>query len=126
MITGFSVQTEPLTDYERDTVLPAICSILKNRKGCRSAITSKRMIILLDGYKISEPRIRKIINYIRNNDMVPCLIANSDGYYVAQSNEEMLTYEDSLLGREEAIRAVRLAMERQRKYVYGDGQLTLF
>ena len=80
----------------------------------------------MDGYKISEPRIRKIINYIRNNDMVPCLIANSDGYYVAQSNEEMLTYEDSLLGREEAIRAVRLAMERQRKYVYGDGQLTLF
>ena len=126
MIQGFDRETAPLTDYERNTILPALCTILKNRIGCRSAITSKRMISLLEGYKISEPRVRKIVNHIRNNDLVPCLIANSDGYYVAQSNEEMMTYEESLLGREEAIRSVRKAMERQRKIVYGDGQLTLF
>ena len=126
MITGFDKETAPLTDYERDTILPVVCSILKTRFGCRASITSKRMITLLDGYKLSDARVRKIVNHIRNNDLVPCLIANSDGYYVAQSNEEMMTYEESLLGREEAIRAVRQAMERQRKSVYGDGQLTLF
>lgn len=126
MIQGFKTQTEPLTDYERETVLPAIVSLLKERKGNRSAITSKRICSILENYRISEPRVRKIINHIRTTDMVPCLIANSGGYYLAQSEEEMLTYEESLLGREEAIHMVRKAMERQRRTVYGDGQLTLF
>lgn len=126
MIQGFDKETSPLTEYERTTILPIVCTILKNRKGCRAAITSRYIVTILDGYKVSEPRVRKIVNHIRNHDMVPCLIANSGGYYVAQSNDEMLAYEESLLGREEAIRAVRLAMERQRKIMYGDGQLTLF
>ena len=118
MITGFTKQTEPLTEYERETVLPAIVTLLKERKGCRAAITSKRICDILENYRISEPRVRKIINHIRTNDLVPCLIANSGGYYQAQSEEEMLLYEDSLLGREEAIHMVRKAMERQRRMLY--------
>ena len=126
MIQGFNTETAPLTDYEREVVLPAIKTLLSGRNGSRQAITSKRMVSLLSGYQISEPRVRKIINHIRNYDLVPCLIANSGGYYVAQCEEEMLSYEESLLGREEAIRAVRQAMERQRIIKFGDGQPTLF
>lgn len=126
MIQGFKIETAPLTDYERETVLPAIIALLQERKGSRRAITSKRICAMLDGYQISEPRVRKIINHIRTRDLVPCLIANSGGYYIAQSEDEMLNYEESLLGREEAIHIVRRAMERQRRLVYGDGQQTLF
>ena len=126
MILGFKKETEPLTDYEKETILPAIVALLKGRHGVRAAITSKRICSILEQYQISEPRVRKIINHIRTADLVPCLIANSGGYYLAQSEEEMLTYEESLLGREEAIHNVRKAMERQRRMLYGDGQLTLF
>lgn len=126
MLQGFKTQTEPLTEYEKNMVMPAIITLLKERKGSRSAITSKRICDILENYKISEPRVRKIINHIRTNDLVPCLIANSGGYYIAQSEDEMLNYEDSLLGREEAIHIVRRAMERQRRMLYGDGQQTLF
>lgn len=64
-------------------------------------------------------RIRKIINHIRQNDLVPCLIATSKGYYVAQTEEELKDYENSLRGRAEAIMGVCESIERQRKQRYG-------
>ena len=63
--------------------------------------------------------MRKVINHIRNNDLIPCLLASSKGYWIASSEAEVLAYEESLLGREEAIRADRMAISRQRMLVYG-------
>jgi hypothetical protein len=74
------------------------------------------------GLSISDARVRKLINHIRNNDLVPCLIATSQGYYIAESEQELKDYEDSLLGREEAIRSVRLSIQRQRKRKYSNQQ----
>ena len=45
--------------------------------------------------------------------MVKCVIATSAGYYIAQTKEEMKTYLDSLVGREQAIAAVRESLEQQ-------------
>jgi hypothetical protein len=70
------------------------------------------------GLKITEPRVRKIINHIRIHDLVPCLIATSQGYYVAESEQELKDYEESLLGREEAIHSVRMSIQRQRIQKY--------
>ncbi|MBR5414144.1 MAG: hypothetical protein IK114_14120 [Fibrobacter sp.] len=64
-------------------------------------------------------RIRKIINHIRQNDLVPCLIASSKGYYIAETEDELKEYEDSLRGRAEAIMGVCESIERQRKYRFG-------
>lgn len=40
MIPGFTPQTEPLNDYERDTLLPIICQGLRNKIGEARAVTN--------------------------------------------------------------------------------------
>jgi hypothetical protein len=115
MINGFKPQTEPLTDYERDTLLPVICRGLKCKVGEARAVTNaaitKGMRRL--GYQLNEARVRKIINHIRTEGLIKWLVATSKGYYIATKREEVEQYIDSLKGREYAIRAVRESMEQQ-------------
>ena len=122
MIKGFSNETSPLNDYELRVLLPVILEGLKNKQGKRNAVTNTYIIgrLKAQGYRIDAPRFRKIINHIRTKDMLPGLIATSEGYYIATNEKELMDYEDSLRGREEAIKAVRLAIARQRRILYED------
>jgi hypothetical protein len=115
MIQGFNQQTEPLTDYERDTLLPVICRGLANKFGEKKAITNTAITRAMKGagYQLTEARLRKIINHIRINGMIRWLIATSKCYYIATSVDELRQYIESLRGRENAIRAVRESMEKQ-------------
>lgn len=115
MINGFEKETQSLTDYEKETLLPLLVAGLSQKTGKSKAVTNKEIVNLLKPkYKITETRVRKLINHIRVNDLIPALIATSDGYYIAQTEAELRDYEDSLKGREEAIRNVRLSIARQR------------
>ena len=116
MITGFEEQTEPLTDQEREVFLPPIIKGLRVKVGKEKAVTNKDIVRGLKAncdIKIGEARVRKMINYIRNNDIIPCLIATSKGYYIAETKDEMLDYIESLYGRVEAIEADALSIKRQ-------------
>lgn len=123
MIKGFSNETSPLNDYELRVLLPVIVQGLKNKQGKRNAVTNTYIIgRLKPAYKIDAARLRKIINHIRTNDLLPGLIATSDGYFLASDEQELMDYEDSIREREEAIKAVRLAIARQRRMLYQDAQ----
>ena len=115
MITTFATQTKPLTEYEKDTLLPIMVKCLSKHIGKDKVITNAEMCakMAIYGYKIGETRVRKIINHIRNNGLVECLIATGKGYYVTESIQEMETYIESVKNREDAIRAMRLSMEEQ-------------
>lgn len=116
MITGFEEQTEPLTEQEREVLLPPIIKGLRVKVGKENAVTNKDIVRGLKAncdIKIGEVRVRKMINHIRNNDIIPCLIATSKGYYIAETKDEMLDYIDSLYGRVAAIEADALSMKRQ-------------
>lgn len=115
MLNGFEKQTEPLNDYERDVLLPIIVQGLKIRVGARRAITNRKVTTNLTnkGYKVSDGRVRKLINHIRNNALVERLVATSNGYFVATDAKTMRDYIATLKGREGAIRAVRESMEMQ-------------
>ena len=129
MINGFQEQTEPLTEYEETKLLPQIVRGLSLKVGKNNAVTNTAIVRGMKAnlnLKVSEPRVRKIINHIRNNDLVPCLIATSQGYYIAESEQELKEYEDSLLGREEAIHSVRMSIQRQRIRKYHHQQQELF
>lgn len=121
MIRNFYRETDTLSKYEEEHVLPKIVSILEQCKGKCNALTNK-MIIVRYGAVCSEmeSRVRKVINYIRNNGIIPCLIATSKGYYIATDAKEITDYEDSLKGRERAIRSIRLSLHKQGVAVYGD------
>ena len=119
MINGFSQETAPLSDVElraMDFIIPT----LKLAYGRENAVYNQQIADACPAeLKPGPARIRKIINHIRQNDLVPCLIATSKGYYVAESEEELKDYEDSLRGRAEAIMGVCESIERQRKLRYG-------
>lgn len=125
MIQGFQKETEPLSEYEETTLLPQIVRGLLLKVGKDNAITNSAIVKGMKAnlnLSLTEARVRKIINHIRCHDLVPCLIATSQGYYIAESEQELKEYEDSLLGREEAIRSVRLSIQRQRKRRYSQEQ----
>ena len=69
------------------------------------------------GYKVDTPRIRKIINHIRVSGLVRCVVATSDGYYIATTRGEVEDYLKSLENREGAIHAVRMSLESQMKFL---------
>ncbi len=119
MIEGFENETADLTIYELTVVLPALSNGLRTKLGKQNAVTNKEIVAGLmknRGIQVTEARVRKIINYIRNRGIIPCLIATSTGYYVATDKKEMVDYIDSLLGREEAIRVVRESMQAQLRH----------
>lgn len=119
MIKGFSEQTEQLNEYEQDTLLPIIIRGLRARIGKESAVINRYIVSQLKPtYNVSEARVRKIINHIRTADLIPGLIATSDGYFIAETEQELRDYEESLLGRELAIRQVRESIARQRRELY--------
>lgn len=65
------------------------------------------------GYqKLTGPRVRKCINYIRVHGLVPHLIANNRGYFCATSIEQAEEYIESLDQRAKAICAMRAALKR--------------
>ena len=115
MLNGFNEQTEPLTDYERNILLPVIAKGLSMRIGAKRAVRNKEIVAAMRraGYELNDARVRKIVNHIRCCGYVKCLVATSKGYYVATSPDEVEQYIMSLGGREGAIRAVRESMERQ-------------
>jgi predicted GTPase len=124
MIKNFEFETQPLSDYEINKLLPLFILGLKTKIGKASSVTNSQIVTALkkQGYKIDSARVRKIINHIRVKGLVHGLIATNDGYYIATTEKELAEYEESLKGREDAIRAVRLSLSSQRKQMFPEVQ----
>ena len=108
MINGFKTQTQELSEYERQKVLPIVVAGLKRRVGAENAVTNKTMVEGLKkaGIKTSGPRMRKIIHEIRITGEIPYLIATSKGYYITRDKVELRDYIESLHQRADSIRAI--------------------
>lgn len=113
MLPGFSIETKPLTELEKK-LLPVIVKGLSKKLGSANVVSNKAICEgLLKKYKVqvSEARIRKIINHIRMNDLIPGLVANGCGYYVTSNIRDLKEYDKSLEGREIAIHAIRMKLK---------------
>lgn len=119
MLHGFKKQTAPLTTEEK-ILVPILIDILKDKHGIDKAIISDELCQLLSPYtkifakpiEIGGARLRKMINYIRMNDLLIGLVASNKGYYITHKPEEIKAYISSLSGRERAIRRLRIHVER--------------
>ena len=111
-ILNFEEYTHDLSDYELSLV-PRFVKSFQTKIGKEHAVTAKIIEerMLLVGQRVSGPRIRKIVNYIRNMGLVEGLVATSSGYYITKDHQEISDYIESLEGREGAIRVVREGME---------------
>lgn len=115
MINGFYDQTHPLTETEQRW-LPIVVAGLKLKIGKENVISSKQIMLKLienKGITISGPRLRKLINHIRTHGLVRRLIATSNGYFVATSDEELKRYVESLNQRIQAIEVVKNSLQAE-------------
>lgn len=112
MILNFEEYTHDLTEYEL-LLVPKFVQGFSTKVGKVHAVTAKMIEekMTASGSKVSGPRIRKIVNYIRNMGLVEGLVATSTGYYISTDLQEVSDYIESLESREGAIRVVREGME---------------
>ena len=114
MIKGFEEVTAKISTNDEEIYLPLVKEVLSHRVGHEKKATNKMIrdyLHLEDSVLITETKMRKIISYIRQKHLVPCLIATSQGYYVAEERKEIEDYIKSLHGRIDAIYAVLKAIE---------------
>ena len=111
MIEGFENETSPLS-LEEANLIDGMCLALEKKKGASNAITNKGIREAYDkrGIKMSDVRVRKMINHIRINGLVRNLISSSKGYYIAESPDEVMDYLESLRSRINAIGDVHNAL----------------
>jgi len=103
MITNFETITREL-DRNDLKFLPIIIAGMKAHRGRDNAITGAEIVSKVPG--LTEPRLRKIVNHIRQNAILP-VIATSKGYYTADCAEDVLSQIRSLQDRIDAIEAAK-------------------
>lgn len=117
MITNFEDYTYNFTELEEKTIIPILVKVLQVRVGKKNAIKNPYMVAKLAemGHKTSEPRIRKMIHYIRNSGLVVLLMATQKGYYISRDKEEIKTYIETLHQRIDSIQMTIDQFEFQKK-----------
>lgn len=115
MITNFEEITEPLNEYE----LAAVPLMIKGfeRHGPSNPIKAPDIVRLVNNdprikVKMTQPRLRKITNYIRAQGLLP-LIATSNGYFVSHDEQHVL---DQIRSLEERAGAILASARGLRKF----------
>lgn len=104
MIEGFEEYTVELKPSEHK-LAAYIAERLKNNVGAEMAVTNKtiRAACAQMGHKVSDAKLRKFVQYIRQHNLCPNLCATSNGYFVAKNEEELKSYINSLQQRVNSI-----------------------
>lgn len=109
-----------LNNFECHVLLPILTKALKIKKGKENAVTYQQIVNALSQHKVKANRksIERVIKHIRMNGLIKGLLGSYNGYYVANSKEELMAYEEILLNRELALRNLRFCMQKQRTTLF--------
>ena len=122
MINDFEDITYELTEDELNKI-PLIIKGLSLRKGKDMAVSGT---LICEKMKLHGSRLRKIINYIRVNNLHYGLCSCGKGYYTANTLKEL---EECLISLKQRIASqvkVLNALEGQTMMFGGVGQLSIF
>ena len=122
MINDFENITYELTESELELV-PIIIKGVKLRAGKEMAVSGT---LICKKLKIKGARLRKIINYIRVNNLIYGLCSCGKGYYIAKTLQELEGCIISLRQRVASQVRVLNALEGQTMMFGGVGQLSIF
>lgn len=113
-------ETSLLNKYELNVLLPILVKALEMKRGKKNAITGKEITegLINSGVKANETQVCRIIYHIRMNDIIAGLMGSRYGYYISNSAEELMHYENNLLKRERALKEVRMSIKRQRRILH--------
>ncbi len=108
MITNFENETPELNDKEL-AILPVVIHGFRHYKKdnpIKANLIVKRLNVYLLEHnhkiKMTDVRLRKMVNYIRSNSLLP-LIATSKGYFTSNNKKEIADQIKSLLERARSI-----------------------
>ncbi len=111
MITNFEEITAEFTADEKK-LIPVL---IKGFNSHSKADPVKAPVIISKlkaaGYKISQPRLRKIVNFLRAASIIP-VIATSNGYFVSNDPQEISKQIQSLHERADAIKNSAKGLEQ--------------
>ena len=81
--------SDRLNDYERDVLLPLVVGFLRDARGRKLTSYMIASAIRKQGHTCDSMRVRKVVNHIRCNAIIPCLAAGGNGYFVATNADEI-------------------------------------
>ena len=112
MIIGFEEETAPFNEDEKALVRVVIKG-LANHVGEEEAIKGRAICLAVSQKytKLTEARLRKIINFIRAKKILP-VIATSRGYYISHDKDVIKREIESLRGRQAGIQAAIDGLEK--------------
>jgi hypothetical protein len=119
MITNFEELTVELTKEEKSLV-PIIVDRFRKKPGRKNMVSNPAIIEGLErtfGIRLTEPRVRKIVQYIRINNLLPGLVGVSRGYFFTEDPEEIEAWIESMRQRENAIASSRKIAEDHLRYL---------
>ena len=122
MLKGFEKLTDELTDDELKKV-PTIVSGIGTRIGKENAVTSQ---VICEKMELIGVRLRKIIHFIRINNLISGLCSNYKGYYIAKNMKELEDNNKSLQQRISSQIEVLNSLEKQTIMFGGTGEQTDF
>ena len=121
-----SLLQEKLNKFELNCLPTIVKGIGGRKKGKSKPITNKQIQIEMNkrGFgKLSDARVRKIISHIRNNNLLPLLCANSNGYFVAENLTEFDKYLDTFEKRVNTqIKTLKELKHQRDVYIKGDNK----
>lgn len=107
MVKNFETETQELSKDELLLVQPLIAGLENKTK--LTPIKGKDIIQKMNVFckekgliKLNDVRLRKLINHIRSNSLLP-VMASSKGYYVSYDKEDILIQAESLNQRANSI-----------------------
>lgn len=107
-----------LNDYERGVLVPLVCDMLlkaKSRPLPSLAISNE---IRKMGHTANTRSVRRVINHIRREGLIPCVASSPKGFFVASNVEEITECIYTLESLAEAIQEVIYALKEQRYIKY--------
>lgn len=114
MLESFERYTGELNEQEKK-IFPLFVQCLKRHIGKSSAISnsviSEKLLVHM-GIKLHGSRVRKMINIIQNEGLIPHLVSCGKGYYVAETREDVVRYVASIRARSNSIYDVARAVAR--------------
>ncbi|MBC8315241.1 MAG: hypothetical protein H8E51_07035 [Bacteroidetes bacterium] len=113
-VTNFEEVTKELSEDEF-SMLPNLIQILQEHADQENAIYSndlcRKMATRCKVEKFSGPRLRKMVNYLRVNGILP-VIATSKGYYLSYNKDIIELQIKSLFERASAIRKSAYGLQK--------------
>lgn len=106
-----------LSTHEREVLMPLVMQMLSHRNTKQKVFsnTKIRKVLKEFGEDINDSQIRKIVFYVRNNDLINLLIANNEGYFVSYNRADVEKWIQMQEGKISAMQSTLFSIKRQLK-----------